>query len=110
MWWLVTHDAPPRQRDLADHAGTDPMMTSQVVRALVDKGLVARTRDVDDARAYRLEPTPEGLAAVLPALQSVEAADEAFFGQLPERSRAAVTSALGRLARPTSVRTTHHVG
>ncbi len=100
VWWLVANGAPPRQRDLADHAGTDPMMTSQVVRALVDKGLIARTRDVDDARAYRLEPTAAGLATVRPALQSVEAADEAFFGRLPERSRAAVTTALGQLARP----------
>ena len=36
--WLGA-EGPVTQRQLADHAGTDPMMTSQVVRTLVDKGL-----------------------------------------------------------------------
>ncbi len=33
-WWLSQGDRWPSQRELADHAGTDRMMTSQVVRTL----------------------------------------------------------------------------
>ena len=59
-WWLCENAEPPRQRDLAEHAGTDPMMTSQVVRALEAKGLLVRGVDPDDRRAWRLTVTREG--------------------------------------------------
>src|SRR4051794_41912041 len=39
--WLRA-DGPVTQRELASHARTDPMMTSQVLRALEAKGLVDR--------------------------------------------------------------------
>ncbi len=42
---------PPTQRAIAQHAGTDPMMISQVLRALGAKGLIGR--DVDPH-----EPSP----------------------------------------------------
>jgi DNA-binding MarR family transcriptional regulator len=53
-WWL-THVAleAPTQRRLADQAGTDPMMTSQVLRALEAKNLLTRSADPTDARARR---------------------------------------------------------
>ena len=93
-WWLCEHDVPPRQRDLAEHAGTDPMMTSQVVRALEKAGLVTRTPDADDARAMRLAPTKAGKALAPRAIAAVEAADRAFFDEVPERSRAGMRAAL----------------
>lgn len=100
VWWLSSTQAPPRQRDIADHAGTDPMMTSQVVRTLMSKGLLTRTQDETDARAYRVEPTPDGLALVVPALKSVEDADDAFFAQLAPTARTGLTRVLHSLARP----------
>ena len=78
-WWLGEQGAPPMQRALADHAGTDPMMTSQVVRALEAAGLVARVRDELDRRAWRVHATALGAARLRPALADVEAADQAFF-------------------------------
>ena len=96
-WWLCEHGGPPRQRDLADHAGTDPMMTSQVVRALADKGLVVREVDPDDRRAWRVSPTAEGTALARRAVAAVESADSAYFDQVPARSRAALLAALKEL-------------
>ena len=96
-WWLCEHGGPPRQRDLADHAGTDPMMTSQVVRALADKGLVVREVDPDDRRAWRVSPTPEGTALARRAVAAVESADTAYFDQVPARSRSALLAALKEL-------------
>jgi DNA-binding MarR family transcriptional regulator len=55
------------------------MMTSQVVRKLAERGLLARADDPADARAKRLEITPAGLELVAKALKDVEAADAEFF-------------------------------
>jgi DNA-binding MarR family transcriptional regulator len=78
-WWLVTHGGQPSQRELADHAGTDVMMTSQVVRALQAKGLITRQPDEHDPRALRLGLTSRGERVAQQALGAVESADEAYF-------------------------------
>jgi DNA-binding MarR family transcriptional regulator len=96
-WWLCEHGGAPRQRDLADHAGTDPMMTSQVVRALADKGLVVREVDADDRRAWRVRPTRAGTELAKQAVASVEDADAAYFATVPAPSRAGMLAALKEL-------------
>jgi MarR family transcriptional regulator, organic hydroperoxide resistance regulator len=78
------------QRTLADHAHTDPMMTSQVVRALEAKGLVQRAQDPADARARLLVPTSDGAALVNRAVVAVEAADRAYFAVLGDAQAAFV--------------------
>jgi DNA-binding MarR family transcriptional regulator len=97
-WWLTDHGGPPRQRDVADHAGTDPMMTSQVVRALEAKGLLTRAPDPDDARARRLEPTRRGRTLAVQAIEAVESADRAYFKGIAADTRPAVLAALRGLA------------
>ena len=93
-WWLCEQGEPPRQRDLADHAGTDPMMTSQVVRALADKDLVVREVDPADGRAWRVRPTRAGTELAKKAVASVEDADAEYFDQVPAKSRAGMMAAL----------------
>ena len=78
-WWLVTHGGQPSQRELAHHAGTDVMMTSQVVRALQTKGLITRKPDERDPRALRLGLTRQGERVAQRALAAVESADEEYF-------------------------------
>jgi DNA-binding MarR family transcriptional regulator len=82
VWWLVDHGGPPSQQRLAVHAGTDPMMTSQVVRRLADRGLLTRAPDPGDARARLLDITGPGREVLAGALADVEAADRAWFGGL----------------------------
>jgi len=79
--WL-THVAgeAPTQRRLSDHAGTDPMMTSQVLRALEAKDLITRMSDATDSRVRRLGVTRQGAALAKRAVAIVEAADAEFFG------------------------------
>lgn len=76
--WLG-RTAAPSQRQVAEHAGLDAMTTSQVVRALAERGLVVRREHPTDTRALCLELTEAGRAAFTPAAAAVRAADAAFF-------------------------------
>lgn len=79
-WWLNrVAGERPSQRQIAEHANTDPMMTSQVIRTLADKGLVQRAIDPDDSRARLVEVTPEGAELAARAIRVVEATDRGFF-------------------------------
>jgi DNA-binding MarR family transcriptional regulator len=73
---------PVTQRDLAERAATDVMMTSQVLRTLEAKGLVRRLPHPTDRRARTIAPTPEGVDLVNRANSAVEAADRAWFAPL----------------------------
>lgn len=95
-WLGGTTQEPVTQRRLADHAATDPMMTSQVVRALADGGWLTREPHATDRRAIVLVATAEGKALVNRAVHAVEGVDEAFFGPLGEQ-RAGFTKALRTL-------------
>jgi DNA-binding MarR family transcriptional regulator len=97
VWWLDSVAGEgPTQRRVAEHAGTDPMMTSQVLRALEAKRLVTREPDPDDSRARRVGITPKGAALAQRAIDVVEAADAAFFAAAGERR--ALLRTLHRLA------------
>jgi DNA-binding MarR family transcriptional regulator len=98
LTWLGA-DGPVTQRQLADHAGTDPMMTSQVVRALERRNLLIRAAHHTDRRARSVSATDEGVALVNRAVVAVEACDESFFGPLGH-SRAGLTRSLAALAGP----------
>jgi DNA-binding MarR family transcriptional regulator len=97
--WLTTveHVAHPNQRDVADHVGISPMMASQVVRKLEQRGLVRRRDDPADSRAKRVAITERGRAAVVAALEAVDRSDDEFFRDvLPGGDLVAV---LRRIAR-----------
>ncbi|MFF2556326.1 MarR family winged helix-turn-helix transcriptional regulator [Nocardia sp. NPDC058058] len=98
LTWLTgkSGDEPVMQRDLAAHAATDPMMTSQVLRALEQKGLIERRDHPSDRRAKSLVPTKTGVALANQAIVAVESCDRDFFGPLGERT-GAFTTALRRL-------------
>jgi DNA-binding MarR family transcriptional regulator len=83
-WWLGEQGEQPSQRRLAEHAGTDAMMTSQVVRALERAGLVERLRDPADSRSLLVTVTDAGRERLQGALRDVEAADGAFFATVAD--------------------------
>ncbi|MGW6130942.1 MarR family winged helix-turn-helix transcriptional regulator [Cellulomonas sp. NPDC055163] len=94
--WLHGEE-PVMQRQLAAHAGTDPMMTSQVLRTLEGKGLVERHAHPRDARARALRVTPAGLELANRAVVVVEEVDARFFGPLGAEGRE-LARMLARLA------------
>lgn len=79
-WWLTDEGGEqPSQRRLAEFAGTDVMMTSQVLRALERKGLIERRSDPADARSKVISVTEAGRSLALRTVREVEAVDQNFF-------------------------------
>lgn len=97
-WWLTqVAGEQPSQRRIAEHANTDAMMTSQVIRTLADKGLLRRSTNPDDARARVIEVTSEGVELAVRAVRVVEEADRVFFEAAGDQSALmAVLNALNR--------------
>jgi DNA-binding MarR family transcriptional regulator len=81
-WWLGEHEEPPTQQRIAEHAGTDVMMTSQVLRRLAARQFVSRELDDKDTRAKRIVLTDTGRTVLTEALADVEATDAEFFAPL----------------------------
>jgi DNA-binding MarR family transcriptional regulator len=100
LWWIEDHDRePPTQAKLAEQAGTDPMMTSQVLRKLETRGLLERAPDPNDTRARRLHLTAAGPELIAAALVDVERADSDYFAPLADRHEAFL-EALAALTGP----------
>jgi DNA-binding MarR family transcriptional regulator len=102
-WWLNEHGEHPTQVRLAEQAGTDIKMTSQVIRTLEAKGLVTREVDPDDTRARRLRVTRRGARLAPRAIDVVEKVDAEFFSGL---AQADAVNFLGRLVSLPEPRTT----
>ncbi|MFL6074423.1 MAG: MarR family winged helix-turn-helix transcriptional regulator [Mycobacteriales bacterium] len=85
-WWLNAHGEDPNQLSLAQQAGTDVKMTSQVLRKLEAKALLTREVDPADTRARRLRVTDRGARLARRAIAVVEAVDDAFFHAVPDRA------------------------
>ena len=97
LTWLESEGAVT-QRTLADAAGTDPMMTSQVVRALEEKGFLTREAHPTDGRARVLSPTKKGRRRATRAMEAVAAFDREFFEPLG-RHEDRVVKGLRKLAQ-----------
>ncbi len=91
VWWLSGHAAGgvplPTQRQVADQAEVDVMMTSQVLRTLAARGLVERAHDAQDRRVRRVVVTGPGRRLAERAIVVVEDVDAAFFSRATDRGR-----------------------
>jgi DNA-binding MarR family transcriptional regulator len=99
-WWLNQRGERPTQVRLAEQAGTDVKMTSQVIRTLEGKGLVEREIDPADTRARRLRVTGPGERLAPRAIAVVEAVDAEFFSDLPAADAVAFLARLAHLDGP----------
>lgn len=99
LTWMES-DTLVTQQALATHARTDPMMTSQVLRALETASLIKRRPHPHDGRARVLSVTPTGHALANSANAAVENCDHDFFDRLGD-DRIIFTRMLARLAGET---------
>jgi len=94
--WLDMHEGHVNQARLAQFCKTDPMMTSQVVRALAGQGLLERDKHPTDGRARHLQLTKAGAKLLNEAMPLVLETDAQFFDTLGA-DQPALIDALRRL-------------
>jgi MarR family transcriptional regulator, organic hydroperoxide resistance regulator len=82
------------QAEVSNRSGVDPMTTSQVVRNLEARELVARTASDDDKRAQRVTLTAAGRSLLRKAQPKVEKADGEFFSAAGKGNTAALSAGL----------------
>ncbi|EMO64806.1 MarR family winged helix-turn-helix transcriptional regulator [Leptospira borgpetersenii] len=82
--WFEETSQKATQVRLAEHAKTDVMMTSKVLRSLESKKLLTRQPDPEDSRANCLFLTLEGKKLVEKAVHIVESTDKLFFSILKD--------------------------
>lgn len=78
-WWLGRTGGIPRQRDVAEHAGLEAVMTSQVLKSLERDGHIHRVRDADDLRATRVVVTTRGQDLARRCVVLLDRLDKEFF-------------------------------
>ena len=74
------------QTDIARFSDMDVMTISQIIRLLVNKGLIMREVHPKDSRANIILLTDMGLQKVNQALPLVEGIDQTFFGKLGNKT------------------------
>jgi DNA-binding MarR family transcriptional regulator len=95
--------------ELARRSGLTAQSMGAAVQGLVDRGALERSPHPVNRRVQRLHVTPDGRALAERAQSAVDGIQDAMFGVLPERERAALHGALQRLVEhniPEALRTT----
>ena len=94
---LLRH-GPVRSGELAEHLRIAPRSATEVVDALVERGLVERRPDPADRRATQVAPTAAGteLGGAVRAARAAET--DRLFATLDEADRAELARLLRRLA------------
>ncbi|MCB1515498.1 MAG: MarR family transcriptional regulator [Hyphomicrobiaceae bacterium] len=87
----------PSQTQLVEMTGIDRSTLADIVRRLVDRGLVTRKRTRHDARMYALRLSDKGAAAMRDAAPAVTQTDERLLGTLPQRDRDSFLKGLERM-------------
>jgi DNA-binding MarR family transcriptional regulator len=85
------------QTALVDATGIDRSTLADIVRRLVERGLLARRRTKQDARMYAVRLSAAGRSAVESASTGAAATNDAILATLPAGQRAAFVSALQKI-------------
>ncbi|MGE0024243.1 MAG: MarR family winged helix-turn-helix transcriptional regulator [Hyphomicrobium sp.] len=73
--FALAHSEGMSQSKLVDATGIDRSTMADIVRRMLKKGIIQRKRDKDDARAYEVKITDEGVRlfkAVTPIVRRIE--------------------------------------
>jgi DNA-binding MarR family transcriptional regulator len=71
LYGLSQAGRQPSQRELADFTGLEPMFVSKLARNLEQAGLLERTDNPADPRAFQLTMTPRGNEVIRKAIATV---------------------------------------
>ncbi len=85
-YWLSMKRENITQVEIANFINIDKMMTSNVIRKLIEKKLLDRKEHKIDTRAKVVRLTDKGIRVLKNSLQEVEAFDTIFFEHLQNRN------------------------
>lgn len=94
----VADSKEPSQSDLVSRTGIDRSTLADIVRRLVEQGVLGRQRARHDARAYVVRLTSAGLAALKRAEPASRKTDDRLLASLSASERANFIKALSRIA------------
>ena len=89
----------PSQTTLVDVTGIDRSTIADIVRRLVERGLLQRRRTRRDARMYALRLTAKGQTALHNAEPAAATTDEKLLASLAPAERSAFLDALARIVK-----------
>jgi DNA-binding MarR family transcriptional regulator len=89
----------PSQTTLVEMTGIDRSTVADIVRRLVERGLVQRRRTRRDARMYALRLTAKGHQSLRSAEPAAQTTDEKLLATLEPAERRAFIDALARIVK-----------
>ena len=93
----VSHSDEPSQTHLVEMTGVDRSTLADIVRRLVERGLLARQRTRRDARTYAVTITEEGRQVLAASEPIAYKTNERLLAGLTNGEREALVSALTRI-------------
>jgi DNA-binding MarR family transcriptional regulator len=87
------------QTEIVTHTGIDRSTITDIVRRLLNKGLLVRHRSAQDARAYCVSLSAAGRAALEAAAPAARRIDTELLGALPPQMRAELIEALSTIVK-----------
>lgn len=100
----ISEDDDQSQTDIVARTGIDRSTAAELIRRLVDRGLVARRRTRQDARRYALRLTDRGHDLMTASTQAAAATEAALLAVLTATERKAVLDSLAKIAAVTKER------
>lgn len=93
----VAESDDPSQTTLVEKTGIDRSTLADIVRRLVERGLLQRRRTRRDARMYAVRLTEAGEAVLKSAGPAADTTDERLLSVVPQRDREAFVAALSHI-------------
>lgn len=84
---MVAEEEGLTQTELVERTGIDRSTLADIVARLITRGLIQRRRTKEDARAYAVKLTPQGVKALREAQPGAAAADTRLLAALPAGKR-----------------------
>ncbi|MGH1418612.1 MAG: MarR family winged helix-turn-helix transcriptional regulator [Hyphomicrobiaceae bacterium] len=95
----------PSQTQLVAKTGIDRSTLADIVRRLVQRGLVQRQRTRRDARTYAVRLSDQGVVALNNTKPSVDATNTAILAAVPDADREVFLNSLNRIVETLEART-----
>lgn len=96
------------QTDIVNATGIDRSTLADIVKRMVDRGLLARRRSKLDARAYSVKLTAAGQAALKSTTPVAARVENALLKTLSASQRAVIVDALAAIVRSAETDNTQH--